>query len=73
VELLGEFATFVTNVPAVKLLIYQDSTLAITMVTDGGGTTRTKHMQMRLHLVLEVVGRSPKEGGGGPNLRNAVT
>jgi hypothetical protein len=42
VELLAEFIEFVANVPVVKLLIYHNSTLVITMVTEGGGTMRTK-------------------------------
>ncbi len=37
------------------MLIHQDSTSVITMVTEGGGKTRMKHMRTRLHLVLDAV------------------
>jgi hypothetical protein len=40
---------FVTNVKTIKPLIYQDSTSVITMVTEGGGVMRMKHM--RIHLI----------------------
>jgi hypothetical protein len=55
VELFAEFVEFITDTPAVKPLIYQDSTSLIMMETEGGGAIRTKHMRMRLYLVLEVV------------------
>jgi hypothetical protein len=40
-ELFAEFVAFVTNSEQMKPLIYQDSTSVITMVTEGGGATRT--------------------------------
>jgi len=58
VELFAEFLSFVTNSKTLKLVVHQDSTLVIMMVTEGGGATRTKHMRTRLHLVIEAV----KEG-----------
>jgi hypothetical protein len=46
---------FVTNSEQMKPLVYQDSTSVITMVTEGGGVTRSKTMRMRMNLVLEAV------------------
>jgi hypothetical protein len=54
-ELFAEFVAFVTNSEQMKPLIYQDSTSVITMVTEGGGATRSKTMRMRMCLVLEAV------------------
>jgi hypothetical protein len=48
-ELFAEFLAFVKDTKQLKPIIYQDSTLAITMVVEGGGATRTKHMRTRLH------------------------
>jgi hypothetical protein len=55
VELFSEFVAFVTDSEEIKPLVYQDSTSVITMVTEGGGVVRTKHMRTRMHLVLEAV------------------
>jgi hypothetical protein len=52
-ELFAEFVAFVTNSEQMKPLIYQDSTSVITMVTEGGGATRSKTMRTRMYLVLE--------------------
>jgi hypothetical protein len=54
-ELFAEFVAFVTNSKQMKPLIYQDSTSVITMVTEGGGVTRSKTMRTRMCLVLEAV------------------
>jgi len=54
-ELFAEFVAFVTNSEQMKPLIYQDSTSVITMVTEGGGITRSKTMHTRMGLVLEAV------------------
>jgi hypothetical protein len=54
-ELFVEFVAFVTNSEQMKPLIYQDSTAVITMVTEGGGATRSKTMCTRMCLVLEAV------------------
>jgi hypothetical protein len=54
-ELFAEFVAFVTNSEQMKPLIYQDSTSVITMVTEGGGATRSKTMRTRMCLVLEAV------------------
>jgi len=53
--LFAEFVAFVMNSEQMKPLIYQDSTSVITMVTGGGGVTRTKTMRTRMNLVLEAV------------------
>ncbi len=55
VELFTEFLAFVSNIKAIKPLLYQDSTSVIPMVTEEGGVTSTKHMRIRLNLVLEAV------------------
>jgi hypothetical protein len=54
-EIFVEFVAFVMNSEQMKPLIFQDSTSVITMVTEGGGVTRTKMMRMRMNLVLEAV------------------
>jgi hypothetical protein len=36
-------------------IVYQDSTSVITLVTQGGGVTRTQHLRNRMHLVKEAV------------------
>jgi len=54
-ELFAEFVAFVMNSEQMKPLIYQDSTSLITMVTEGGGVTRSKTMRTRMNLVLEAV------------------
>jgi hypothetical protein len=53
IELFQEFITFVTNAKIEIPLIFQDNTSVISMVTTGGGITRTKHMRTRMFLVLE--------------------
>jgi hypothetical protein len=54
-ELFAEFVGFAMNSEQMKPLIYQDSTSVITMVTEGGGATRSKTMRTRMCLVLEAV------------------
>jgi hypothetical protein len=54
-ELFAEYVAFVMNSEQMKPLIYQDSTLVITMVTEGGGVMRTKTMCTRMNLLLEAV------------------
>jgi hypothetical protein len=44
IELFQEFVTFVTNAKVEVPLIFQDNTSVISMVTTGGGMTRTKDM-----------------------------
>jgi hypothetical protein len=54
-ELSQEFLCFVTNSKIETPLIYQDNTSLISLVTEGGGIMRTKHMRSRMFLVLEAV------------------
>jgi magnesium-transporting ATPase (P-type) len=58
VELFQEFLSFVTNSMVTASVIFQDNTSVISMVTSGGGVTRTKHMRARMFLVLEAVRES---------------
>jgi hypothetical protein len=53
VELFHEFISFIMNSKVGIPLIYQDNTSVISMVSSGGGITRTKHMRSRMFLVLE--------------------
>jgi hypothetical protein len=55
VELFQEFLGFVTNSKTDASVIFQDNTSVISMVTSGGGVTRTKHMRARMFLVMEAV------------------
>jgi methionine synthase II (cobalamin-independent) len=55
VELFQEFLEFITNSKIEASIIFQDNTSVISMVTTGGGITRTKHMRTRMYLVLEAV------------------
>jgi len=55
VELFQELLGFVTNSKIGASVIFQDNTSVISMVTSGGGITRTKHMRARMFLVLEAV------------------
>ena len=52
-ELVHEFVEFVTmeSIPTPK--IYQDSTPVISLITKGGGITRTKHLRARMYLGKE--------------------
>jgi hypothetical protein len=55
IELFHEFITFLTSDQVSSPIIYQDSTSVITLVTQGGGVTRTRHLHNRMHLVKEAV------------------
>ncbi len=55
VELFQEFISFVTNSRVEIPLIYQDNTSVISLVTEGGGVMGTKHMRLRMFLVLEAI------------------
>jgi hypothetical protein len=55
VELFHEFLGFVLNCKVDVPIIYQDNTSVISLVTIGGGVTRTKHLRARMCLVKEVV------------------
>ena len=55
VELFQELLEFMVNGATDKPVIHQDNTAVITLVTQGGGVARTKHMRTRMQLVLEAV------------------
>jgi hypothetical protein len=55
VELLHEFLSFLLGRKALIPVIYQDCTSVISLITIGGGVTRTKHMRARMNLGKESV------------------
>jgi hypothetical protein len=55
IELFHEFITFLTSDQVSSPIIYQDSTSVITLVTQGGGVKRTRHLHNHMHLVKEAV------------------
>jgi hypothetical protein len=56
VDLFHEFWCFlVGNDKLEKPLIYQDSTSVMTLITQGGAATRTKHMRARVYLAKESI------------------
>ncbi len=55
IELFHEFVTFLASDQISVPIIYQDSTSVITLVTQGGGVTRTRHLHNHMHLVKEAV------------------
>jgi hypothetical protein len=55
VELFHEFVSFLIGRKALVPVVYQDLTSVISLVTEGGGVTRTKHMRARMHLGKESV------------------
>jgi hypothetical protein len=56
VELFYEFWCFVNNNNnMMKPVILQDSTSVLTLITQGGGVTRTKHMRARIYLAKESI------------------
>jgi hypothetical protein len=55
VEVFAEFLEFVSNQKLDSPTVCQDNTSVITLVTSGGGITRTKHLRARMNLVKEAV------------------
>jgi hypothetical protein len=55
VELFQELACFLLNTNIPIPTIYQDSTSVISLVTQGGGMARTKHLRTRMFLVKEAI------------------
>jgi hypothetical protein len=55
VEVFTEFLEFVLNQKLSVPTVYQDNTSVISLVTSGGGITRTKHLRARMKLVKEAV------------------
>jgi hypothetical protein len=50
VEFFEEFTTFLVNDKIPTPIILQDSTSVVTLVTQGGGVTRTGHLRNCMHL-----------------------
>jgi hypothetical protein len=55
IELFHEFISSIVMEKLPIPIVYQDSTSVITLVTKGGGVTRTRHLRNRMHLVKEAV------------------
>jgi len=54
-ELFAEFLAFVFNRKYTRPLIYEDCTAVISLVTEGGGVVRTKHLRVRMELVKQAL------------------
>jgi hypothetical protein len=55
VELFREFLEFITQSKIPAPVVYQDCSAVVSLVTQGGGKTRTKHLQARMNLAKEMV------------------
>jgi hypothetical protein len=55
VELFHEFLCFLIGRKAMVTIVFQDCTSVISLITLGGGVTRTKHMRARMNLGRESV------------------
>jgi hypothetical protein len=55
VELFKEFLDIITGEETATPIVYQDCKSVISLVTVGGGITRTKHLIVRMHLGKEMV------------------
>ncbi len=55
VELFREFLEFVSQSSVPIPTIYQDCSAVVSLVTKGGGKTRTKHLRARMNLAKEMV------------------
>ncbi len=55
IELFDEFITFLVNDKIPTPVIYQDSSSVVSLVTQGGGITRTRHLRNLMHLAKEAV------------------
>jgi hypothetical protein len=55
IELFDEFITFLVNDKIPTPVIFQDSSSVVSLVTQGGGITRTRHLRNRMHLAKEAV------------------
>ncbi len=55
IELFHEFTEFVTMKKINPPTIYQDCNAVVSLVTKGGGQTRTKHLRARMNLGKEMV------------------
>jgi hypothetical protein len=55
VELFKEFLEFITQSKIPAPVVYQDCSAVVSLVTQGGGKTRTKHLRARMNLAKEMV------------------
>jgi len=55
IEMFQEFIEFITNKKLEVPIIYQDSTSVISLVKEGGGVVRTKHLRVRMELCKEAL------------------
>ncbi len=55
VKLFQEFVEFLTGKQVNVLIVYQDCSAVVTLVTKDGGVTRTKHLGARMNLGKEMV------------------
>jgi hypothetical protein len=55
VELFEEFITLLIKDKITTPIMYQDSSSEVTLVTHGGGVTRTRHLKNHMHLAKEAV------------------
>jgi len=55
IELFAEFIAFVTNTEIRAPLIYEDCTAVISLVTEGGGIARTKHLRVRIEMCRQAL------------------
>jgi hypothetical protein len=55
VELFEKFITFIAHDKIPTLIILQDSTSVVTLVTQGGGVTGTRHLCNCMHLAKRAV------------------
>ena len=50
IELFAEFIAFVTNTKNKAPLIYEDCTAVISLITEGSGVARTKHLRVQIEM-----------------------
>jgi hypothetical protein len=55
VELFQEFVEFITKKRVKAPIVYQDCNAVVSLVNQGGGKLRMKHMHARMHLSKEMV------------------
>ena len=55
IELFAEFIAFVTNADIKAPLIYEDCTAVISLITEGGGIARTKHLRVRIEMCKQAL------------------
>ena len=55
VELFAEFLAFIMNAEYKPPLILEDCTAVITLVSEGGGVARTKHLRVRMELTKQAL------------------